>query len=40
MTQTLEPNTRVERIKLHKVSPEVYEAMMALTSATRGTGSV
>jgi AhpD family alkylhydroperoxidase len=33
MTQTLEPNTRVERIKLHKVSPEVYEAMMVLTSA-------
>jgi AhpD family alkylhydroperoxidase len=33
MTQTLEPNTRVERIKLHKVSPEVYEAMMVLTNA-------
>ena len=33
MTQTLEPNTQVERIKLHKVSPEVYEAMMVLTNA-------
>jgi AhpD family alkylhydroperoxidase len=33
MTQALEPNTRVERIKLHKVSPEVYEAMMVLTNA-------
>jgi AhpD family alkylhydroperoxidase len=33
MTQTLEPNTRVERIKLHQVSPEVYEAMMVLTNA-------
>ena len=33
MTQTLEPNTRVERIKLHKVSPELYEAMMVLTNA-------
>ena len=33
MTQTLEPNTQVERIKLHKVSPELYEAMMVLTNA-------
>jgi AhpD family alkylhydroperoxidase len=33
MPQTLEPNTRVERIKLHQVSPEVYEAMMVLTNA-------
>jgi AhpD family alkylhydroperoxidase len=33
MTQTLEPNTRVERIKLHQVSPEVYEAMLVLTNA-------
>jgi len=33
MTQSLEPNTRVERIKLHQVSPEVYEAMMVLTNA-------
>jgi AhpD family alkylhydroperoxidase len=32
MTQTLEPNAQVERIKLHKVSPEVYEAMMALSN--------
>jgi AhpD family alkylhydroperoxidase len=33
MTQSLEPNTRVERIKLHQVSPEVYEAMLVLTNA-------
>jgi AhpD family alkylhydroperoxidase len=33
MTQTLEPNTQVERIKLHKVSPELYEAMMVLHNA-------
>jgi len=33
MTQTLEPNTQVERIKLHKVSPELYEAMMVLSNA-------
>jgi AhpD family alkylhydroperoxidase len=33
MPQTLEPNTRVERIKLHQVSPEVYEAMMVMTNA-------
>src|SRR5260370_24408110 len=33
MTQTLEPNTEVERIKLHKVSPELYEAMMVLSNA-------
>jgi AhpD family alkylhydroperoxidase len=33
MPQTLEPNTRVERIKLHQVSPEVYEAMLVLTNA-------
>jgi AhpD family alkylhydroperoxidase len=32
MTQTLEPNTQVERIKLHKVSPELYEAMMVLSN--------
>jgi AhpD family alkylhydroperoxidase len=33
MTRTLEPETQVERIRLHKVSPEVYEAMMVLSNA-------
>jgi AhpD family alkylhydroperoxidase len=33
MTETLQPATKVERIKLHEVSPELYEAMQALTNA-------
>ncbi len=33
MTQTLEQTTKVERIKLHAVSPELYDAMMALSNA-------
>jgi AhpD family alkylhydroperoxidase len=32
MTQTLEPTT-VDRIQIYKVSPELYEAMMALSNA-------
>jgi AhpD family alkylhydroperoxidase len=32
MTQTLEPTT-VDRIQVYKVSPELYEAMMALSNA-------
>jgi AhpD family alkylhydroperoxidase len=32
MTQTLEP-TAVDRIQIYKVSPELYEAMMALSNA-------
>ena len=31
MTQTLETETTVDRIKIHKTSPELYDAMMALT---------
>ena len=30
MTQTLETKTTVDRIKIHKTSPELYDAMMAL----------
>ena len=33
MTQTLEPETTVERIKIYKTSPELYDAMMALSNA-------
>jgi AhpD family alkylhydroperoxidase len=33
MTETLQPAAKVERIKLHQVSPELYEAMQALTNA-------
>jgi AhpD family alkylhydroperoxidase len=33
MTETLQPTGKVERIKLHQVSPEFYEAMQALTNA-------
>jgi AhpD family alkylhydroperoxidase len=33
MTQTLEPVTTVDRIKIYKTSPELYDAMMALSNA-------
>jgi AhpD family alkylhydroperoxidase len=33
MTQTLEPETTVDRIKIYKTSPELYDAMMALSNA-------
>ena len=33
MTQTLEPETAVDRIKIYKTSPELYDAMMALSNA-------
>lgn len=33
MTQTLETTTPVERIKVYKVSPELYEAMTVLSTA-------
>jgi AhpD family alkylhydroperoxidase len=33
MTQTLETKTTVDRIKIHKTSPELYDAMMALSNA-------
>jgi AhpD family alkylhydroperoxidase len=33
MTQTLEPETAVDRIKIYKTSPELYDAMMALSDA-------
>jgi AhpD family alkylhydroperoxidase len=33
MTQTLEPETTIERIKIYKTSPELYDAMMALSNA-------
>jgi AhpD family alkylhydroperoxidase len=33
MTQTLEPETTVERIQIYKTSPELYDAMMALSNA-------
>jgi AhpD family alkylhydroperoxidase len=33
MTETLEQATKAERIKLHAVSPELYDAMMALSNA-------
>jgi AhpD family alkylhydroperoxidase len=32
MTQTLEPTNSVERIQLYKVSPELYDAMMTLST--------
>jgi AhpD family alkylhydroperoxidase len=35
MTQTLETTTRVERTKIHRVSPELYEAMAVLSTAAR-----
>jgi AhpD family alkylhydroperoxidase len=33
MTTTLEPQTTVDRIKIYKTSPELYDAMMALSNA-------
>jgi AhpD family alkylhydroperoxidase len=33
MTDTLEQKTKVERVKLYRVSPEIYEAMQALSNA-------
>ena len=33
MPQTLEPETTVDRIKIYKTSPELYDAMMALSNA-------
>jgi AhpD family alkylhydroperoxidase len=33
MTQTLEPKTTVDRLKIYKTSPELYDAMMALSNA-------
>ena len=34
MTQTLETKNAVERIKIYKVSPELYDAMMTLSTAS------
>ena len=31
MTQTVEPETTVDRIKIYQTSPELYDAMMAST---------
>ena len=33
MTQTLEAKTTVDRIKIYKTSPELHDAMMALSNA-------
>ncbi|CRZ17571.1 carboxymuconolactone decarboxylase family protein [Mycolicibacterium neworleansense] len=33
MTQTLEPTKTVDRLKIYKASPELYDAMMALSNA-------
>jgi AhpD family alkylhydroperoxidase len=33
MTQTLETTNTVDRLKIYKTSPEVYDAMMALSNA-------
>jgi AhpD family alkylhydroperoxidase len=33
MTQTLETKTTVDRVKIYKTSPELYDAMMALSNA-------
>jgi AhpD family alkylhydroperoxidase len=33
MTQTLEPTTKVDRIQVYKTSPELYDAMVALSNA-------
>ncbi|MBX8687356.1 carboxymuconolactone decarboxylase family protein [Mycobacterium sp. 20091114027_K0903767] len=33
MTQTLEPVATVDRLKIYKVSPELYDAMMTLSNA-------
>lgn len=34
MTQTLEPAAALDRIKIYKVSPALYDAMMALSTAS------
>ena len=34
MTTTLETSESLERIKIYKTSPELYDAMMALTNAS------
>jgi AhpD family alkylhydroperoxidase len=34
VTQTLETKNAVERIKIYKVSPELYDAMMTLSTAS------
>ncbi|MDT5159822.1 MAG: hypothetical protein QOC90_132, partial [Mycobacterium sp.] len=33
MTQTLETKNTVDRLKIYKTSPELYDAMMALSNA-------
>ena len=33
MTETLQSETKVERIKIYKVMPELYDGMMALSNA-------
>lgn len=33
MTQTLEPETTVDRVQIYKTSPELYDAMMVLSNA-------
>jgi AhpD family alkylhydroperoxidase len=33
MTHTLEQEAEVQRVKLHRVSPEIYEAMQVLSNA-------
>ena len=33
MTQTLEPRETVDRLKIYKTSPELYDAMMTLSNA-------
>lgn len=33
MTQTLEPTATVDRLKIYKASPELYDAMMTLSNA-------
>lgn len=33
MTQTLEPTKTVDRLKIYKTSPELYDAMMTLSNA-------
>ena len=32
MTQTLKPKAGAERIKIYKTSPELFDAMMALSN--------
>jgi len=35
MTQTLKPKAGAERIKIYKTSPELFDAMMALSNASK-----